>query len=314
MFCLRVAHTEGAAVDILLGLCGTGFFIVIFVVLFLVLPCVKIIKQYERGVILRWGRYQKTVDAGLTLVFPYFAYQQLIRVDIRQVAFEIAPQEVMTKDNINIKVGAVVYYRVTDAAKAVLGVQNYNANAISKTQAVLRDIVGTSDMNSILQSREEIADRVRELVEKDVETWGLQIDQILMQQIELPNDMVRAMAQKAVAERNREATIIASSAELEASKNVTKAAIIMSAVPGAIRLRELQTIKDISSEQNEKIIIFMPAKSQEDGLAFDPERIKIMLDAVDKGDISAIAAAAAGQVAGTPPTAPPTVPPTPPAL
>jgi regulator of protease activity HflC (stomatin/prohibitin superfamily) len=289
-----------------LGGLGVLFFLFVLFILFVILPCVKIIKQYEKGVILRWGRYQRTAEAGLTLVFPYFAYQQLIRVDIRQVAFEIAPQEVMTKDNINIKVGAVVYYRVTDAAKAVLGVQNYNANAISKTQAVLRDIVGTSDMNTILQNREEIAGRVRELVEKDVETWGLQIDQILMQQIELPSDMVRAMAQKAVAERNREATIIASSAELEASKNVTKAAIIMSAVPGAIRLRELQTIKDISSEQNEKIIIFMPAKSQEDGMAFDPERIKVMLDAVDKGDISAIAAVAAGQMGGV--TAPPVPP------
>jgi regulator of protease activity HflC (stomatin/prohibitin superfamily) len=213
----------------------------------------------------------------------------------------------MTKDNINIKVGAVVYYRVTDAAMAVLGVQNYHANAISKTQAVLRDIVGTSDMNSILQSREEIAGRVRELVEKDVETWGLQIDQILMQQIELPQDMIRAMAQRAVAERNREATIIASSAELEASKNVTKAAIIMSAVPGALRLRELQTIKDISGENNEKIVVFLPGKSQDSAMDFDADRIKMMLEAVEGGDISAIAAAAtAAQVA--PPSVPPIVP------
>jgi regulator of protease activity HflC (stomatin/prohibitin superfamily) len=280
---------------------STLFFLFLFFMLFVILPCVKIIKQYEKGVVLRWGKYQKTVEAGLTVVLPYFSYQQLIRVDTRQVAFEIAPQEVMTKDNINIKVGAVVYYRVTDAPKAVLGVQNYNANAISKTQAVLRDIVGTSDMNSILQSREEIAGRVRELVEKDVETWGLQIDQILMQQIELPQDMVRAMAQRAVAERNREATIIASSAELEASKNVTKAAIIMSAVPGALRLRELQTIKDISSEQNEKIVIFMPGNpSGVGGVEFDPQRIKMMLEAVESGDISAIAAAA---------TAPQTAPP-----
>jgi regulator of protease activity HflC (stomatin/prohibitin superfamily) len=297
MFWCVIRHRRGRFVDAILGVLVTLFLVFVFFVLFVFLPCVKIIKQYEKGVVLRWGKYQKTVDAGLTVVLPYFGYQQLIRVDTRQVAFEISPQEVMTKDNINIKVGAVVYYRVTDAVKAVLGVQNYNANAISKTQAVLRDIVGTSDMNTILQSREEIASRVRELVEKDVENWGLQIDQILMQQIELPQDMVRAMAQKAVAERNREATIIASSAELEASKNVTKAAIIMSAVPGALRLRELQTIKDISSENNEKIIIFMPAKSQDDGVAFDPDRIKVMLDAVDKGDISAIAAVAATQVA-----------------
>jgi regulator of protease activity HflC (stomatin/prohibitin superfamily) len=288
--------------EVILGGLGTLFILFVFFMLFVVLPCVKIIKQYERGVILRWGKYQKTVEAGLTVVFPYFSYQQLIRVDTRQVAFEIAPQEVMTKDNINIKVGAVVYYRVTDAPKAVLGVQNYHANAISKTQAVLRDIVGTSDMNTILQSREEIAGRVRELVEKDVETWGLQIDQILMQQIELPQDMIRAMAQRAVAERNREATIIASSAELEASKNVTKAAIIMSAVPGALRLRELQTIKDISSENNEKIVIFMPGNPQSASLEFDPQRIKMMLEAVESGDVSAIAAAA------TAPTGPPAVP------
>jgi regulator of protease activity HflC (stomatin/prohibitin superfamily) len=289
--------------ELILGGLGTMFVLFVLFMLFVILPCVKILKQYERGVILRWGKYQKTAEAGLIVVFPYFSYQQLIRVDIRQVAFEIAPQEVMTKDNINIKVGAVVYYRVTDASKAVLGVQNYHANAISKTQAVLRDIVGTSDMNSILQSREEIAARVRDLVEKDVETWGLQIDQILMQQIELPQDMIRAMAQRAVAERNREATIIASSAELEASKNVTKAAIIMSAVPGALRLRELQTIKDISGEGNEKIVVFLPGKSYDGAMEFDPARIQTMLGAVESGDISAIAAATVG-----PPPVPPTAP------
>ena len=279
--------------DVIGGLFGFLVFL-FFVVGIPVMMGIKILDQYERGVILTLGKYTGTREPGLNIIIPVI--QRMIKVDLRQVAYEIAPQEVMTKDNINIKVGAVVYYHVVDAAKAVLTVANYHMNAISKTQAVLRDIVGTTDMNTMLQNREAIASRVQELVEADVEAWGLQIDQILIQQIELPQEMVRAMAQRAVAERNREATIIASSAELEASKNVTKAAIIMSAVPGALRLRELQTIKDISSEQNEKIVIFMPAKGQDDHREFDPNKIKQMLEAVDKGDISTLAAIAATEV------------------
>ena len=270
-----------------------GFFVFLILCGLTLIPlCIKVIQQYERGVILRWGQYEKTVEPGLRIIFPFFGYQKLVRVDIRQIAYEIAPQEVMTKDNINIKVGAVVYYRVTDPSKAILDIQNYHLSAISKTQAVLRDIVGTSDMNTILQSREAIAARVKDLVEADVEMWGLRIDQILIQQIELPADMVRAMAQQAVAQRNKEATITAANAELEASKAITKAAVVMSVVPGALRLRELQTIKDISSEKNEKIVIFMPANNNGSD-QLNAEQAQNFLNLLEKNpDINEIAAAA----------------------
>ena len=270
-----------------------GFFVFLILCGLTLIPlCIKAIQQYERGVILRWGQYEKTVEPGLRIIFPFFGYQKLVRVDIRQIAYEIAPQEVMTKDNINIKVGAVVYYRVTDPSKAILDIQNYHLSAISKTQAVLRDIVGTSDMNTILQSREAIAARVKDLVEADVEMWGLRIDQILIQQIELPADMVRAMAQQAVAQRNKEATITAANAELEASKAITKAAVVMSVVPGALRLRELQTIKDISSEKNEKIVIFMPANNNGSD-QLNAEQAQNFLNLLEKNpDINEIAAAA----------------------
>ena len=271
-----------------------GFFVFLILCGLTLIPlCIKAIQQYERGVILRWGQYEKTVEPGLRIIFPFFGYQKLVRVDIRQIAYEIAPQEVMTKDNINIKVGAVVYYRVTDPSKAILDIQNYHLSAISKTQAVLRDIVGTSDMNTILQSREAIAARVKDLVEADVEMWGLRIDQILIQQIELPADMVRAMAQQAVAQRNKEATITAANAELEASKAITKAAVVMSVVPGALRLRELQTIKDISSEKNEKIVIFMPAANNNGYDQLNAEQAQNFLNLLEKNpNINQIAAAA----------------------
>lgn len=265
-----------------------GINFVIFVVapaVFLLMSCIRIVQQYERGVITKLGVYQRTVEPGMRFIIPFFGYQKLERVDIRQIAHEIQPQDVMTKDNINIKVGAVVYYHVVDPAKVIFKIQNYHLNAVSKTQAVLRDIVGTADMNTILQSREAIADRVAKLVEADVEEWGLNIDQILIQQIELPDEMVRAMAQQAVAQRNKEATITAATAELEASKSITQAALTMAAVPGALRLRELQTIKDISSEKNEKIVIFLPpVQTKED---FDSNDLQqAIATALSSGTIS----------------------------
>jgi len=222
-----------------------------------------IVKQYESMVLLRFGRFHSVRTPGLRVWFPII--DTAIRVDTRIVAREVKPQEVMTKDNINIKVSAVTYYRVIDARAAVLNVQNYDFNAVSKTMAVLRDVIGHHDMNEILQQREAIAQSVAHQVEEDVKAWGLNIEQLLIQQIELPAEMVRAMAQRAVAERNRESVIIASTAEVEASRNVAKAALTLNMVPGALRLRELQTIKDISSEKNEKVIIFMPNNSTTSG-------------------------------------------------
>ena len=243
-----------------------GIFLIIVIVLMVIASALirlTIVKQYESMVLLRFGKFHGVKTPGLRVWFPIF--DTAIRVDTRIVAREVKPQEVMTKDNINIKVSAVTYYRVIDARAAVLNVQNYDFNAVSKTMAVLRDVIGHHDMNEILQQREAIAQSVAHQVEEDVKAWGLIIEQLLIQQIELPAEMVRAMAQRAVAERNRESVIIASTAEVEASRNVAKAALTLNAVPGALRLRELQTIKDISTDKNEKVIIFMPSNSSSDG-------------------------------------------------
>jgi len=236
---------------------------IIFIIVGSALIRFTIVKQYESMVLLRFGKFHGVKTPGLRVWFPIF--DTATRVDTRIVAREVKPQEVMTKDNINIKVSAVTYYRVIDARAAVLNVQNYDFNAVSKTMAVLRDVIGHHDMNEILQSREAIAQSVAHQVEEDVKAWGLNIEQLLIQQIELPAEMVRAMAQRAVAERNRESVIIASTAEVEASRNVAKAALTLNVVPGALRLRELQTIKDISSEKNEKVIIFMPNHTGSEG-------------------------------------------------
>jgi regulator of protease activity HflC (stomatin/prohibitin superfamily) len=243
-----------------------GIILVVTIVLMVIASALirlTIVKQYESMVLLRFGKFHGVKTPGLRVWFPIF--DTAIRVDTRIVAREVKPQEVMTKDNINIKVSAVTYYRVIDARAAVLNVQNYDFNAVSKTMAVLRDVIGHHDMNEILQQREAIAQSVAHQVEEDVKAWGLIIEQLLIQQIELPAEMVRAMAQRAVAERNRESVIIASTAEVEASRNVAKAALTLNAVPGALRLRELQTIKDISTDKNEKVIIFMPNNSGTEG-------------------------------------------------
>ncbi|MCL2492183.1 MAG: SPFH domain-containing protein [Coriobacteriia bacterium] len=242
---------------------GLGSVLVVSIIILLIGSAIvrfTIVKQYESMVLLRFGKFHSVKTPGLRIWFPII--DTATRVDTRIVAREVKPQEVMTKDNINIKVSAVTYYRVIDARAAVLNVQNYDFNAVSKTMAVLRDVIGHHDMNEILQSREAIAQSVAHQVEEDVKAWGLNIEQLLIQQIELPAEMVRAMAQRAVAERNRESVVIASTAEVEASRNVAKAALTLNAVPGALRLRELQTIKDISSEKNEKVIIFMPSHSE----------------------------------------------------
>ena len=237
----------------LLCLVGGG----IFALFFLVLRTVKVIPEYERGVMFPLGMFAGVRSPGLTFLIPIV--QQMQRVDMRLATAEVPRQEVMTKDNIPMLVNAVVYFKVVDPEAVIIKIEDYIFAIRQYTQAALRDVIGNNEMDTVLMERLQIAEAIREIVDAETSDWGVDIESIKIQELELPAEMKRAMARQAEAERERRATIIAAMGELEASKNLRMAADELSSSPGALHLRTLQTIKDISSDPSEKIVLFVPS-------------------------------------------------------
>lgn len=244
-------------------LTGTTFFLVcgggtlIFFLFFFLMRAIRVIPEYERGVMFTLGKFTGIRKPGLNLVIPIV--QKMQRVDMRLATAEVPRQEVMTKDNIPMLVNAVVYFRVIDPEAVIIKIEDYIFAIRQYTQAALRDVIGNNEMDSVLMERLQIAEAIREIVDAETSDWGVDIESIKIQELELPAEMKRAMARQAEAERERRATIIASQGELEASKNLRLAAQELSASPGALHLRTLQTIRDISSDPSEKIVLFMPS-------------------------------------------------------
>jgi regulator of protease activity HflC (stomatin/prohibitin superfamily) len=244
-----------------LGCFAVGGFVVFLVV---VLRSVRLIYEYERGVIFTLGKYTGLRDPGLTAVIPIL--QTMEKVDMRIMTAEIPRQEVMTKDNIPMLVNAVVYYKVIQPEDAIIKIQDYAFAIRQYTQAALRDVIGNSEMDFVLTEREQIAESIKEIVDSETDGWGIDVESIKIQELELPAEMKRAMAQQAEAERERRAVIIASQGELEASKRLQEAAETMAQSPGAMHLRTLQTIRAIAADPSEKIVLFVPSDV---GHAFD---------------------------------------------
>ncbi len=236
-------------------LCLVSFFIFVFI--FLVLRSVRVIPEYERGVIFTLGKFTGVRNPGLTFLIPIA--QRMRRVDMRLATAEVPRQEVMTKDNIPMLVNAVVYFKVTDPEAVIIKIEDYIFAIRQYTQAALRDVIGNNEMDSVLMERLQIAEAIREIVDSETSEWGVDIESIKIQELELPAEMKRAMARQAEAERERRATIIASQGELEASKNLRAAAEELASAPGALHLRSLQTIRDIATDPSEKIVLFMPS-------------------------------------------------------
>jgi regulator of protease activity HflC (stomatin/prohibitin superfamily) len=235
-----------------------GFSVVVLVaVLFLVLSGIKVINQYERGVILTLGRFTGIKHPGLRVVMPVF--QQLIKVDVRSTPVDVPSQEVITKDNVTIKVDAVVYFRVIDAAKAVLETNNFMYATAQFAQAALRDVVGNVEMDSLLSQREEISQEIKRIVDSETDKWGIDVENVKIQNIELPQDMKRAMAKQAEAERERRAVIINAEGEKAAAQQVAEAAAMLAKIPGGMGIRTLQTLEKISVEPSQKTVFVLPA-------------------------------------------------------
>ena len=230
--------------------------ILLIVFCLFILPGIRVVNQYERGIVLRLGKFNRTMAPGLRLIIPYIDH--LIKVDVRTTPMDIPMQEVITKDNVTVKVDAVVYYRVLNPSKAVLETTNYSYATSTFAQTALRDITGNFELDEILSKRDEISSQIKEIVDKQTDKWGIDIENVKLQNIELPPDMKRAMAKQAEAERERRAAIISAEGEKSAADAVAKAADLLARTPGGLQIRTLQTLEKISTDPSQKTVILLP--------------------------------------------------------
>lgn len=236
---------------------GFTIFIIVVVGIF-ILSGLKVVNQYERGIVLTLGKFTGVREPGLRVIVPIF--QRMIRVDIRSTPIDVPKQEVITRDNVTAAVDAVVYIRVVDPAKAVLETTNYAYATSQFAQAALRDVTGNAELDEILSKREEISQRIKDIVDKQTDQWGVDVESVRIQNIELPKELKRAMAKQAEAERDRRATIINAEGEKVAAQNLADAAAVFAGVPGALNLRTLSTLERISTEPSQKTMMLFPVE------------------------------------------------------
>ncbi|MFN4197203.1 MAG: slipin family protein [Caldimicrobium sp.] len=230
-------------------------FILIIILLFLQ-ASIKIINEYERAVVLRLGKFHKVKGPGLILLIPVI--DRMRKIDLRTVTLDVPPQEVITRDNVSIRVSAVVYFRVIDPDKAFLQVEDYYYATSQLAQTTLRSVCGQAELDEILAEREKLNIKLQEILDADTEPWGVKVSKVEIKEIDLPEEMKRAMAKQAEAERERRAKIISADGEYQASKTLLEAAKIMAENPITLQLRYLQTLTEIATEKNSTILFPLP--------------------------------------------------------
>ncbi|MBP5344454.1 MAG: SPFH domain-containing protein [Alphaproteobacteria bacterium] len=226
----------------------------VFIFLVFVVPGFRILMQFERGVVFTLGKYSYTLSPGFVWVVPFI--QTMERIDMRIETVDIPKQEVITKDNIPVNINAVVYFRVKRPEDVVMKISDYVFAVIQLTQSALKDVIGTNDLDTVLSERKRLGEEIKLIVDEASDKWGIDIESINVQEIELPEDMKRAMAKQAEAERNRRAMIITADGEVESSKKMLEAAQTLAKSPMTMQLKTLQTIKDVSTSQSQKVILF----------------------------------------------------------
>lgn len=236
---------------------GTLVIILLIIIIFFILSGIKIVNQYERGVVLTLGKFTGIRNPGLRVVIPIF--QTIRKVDVRSTPIDVPKQEVITKDNVTVNVDAVVYFRVIDAPKAFLETVNYTYATSQFAQAALRDVAGNVDLDDLLGKRDQISQEIKQIVDAETDKWGIDVENVKIQNIELPQDMKRAMAKQAEAERERRAVIITAEGEKAAATQVAEAARMLSSMPGGISIRTLQTLEKIAVEPSQKTVLVLPA-------------------------------------------------------
>jgi len=234
-----------------------GIGIVVVVALFLLSQAVRIIQEYERGVVFRLGKLvDKEYGPGLVLIVPFI--DRLIRVDLRVVAHDVPPQDVITRDNVSVKVNAVVYYRVFDPKKAIVEVENYHYATSQLSQTTLRSVLGEVELDQLLSEREQLNHKLQSILDKHTDPWGIKVTAVEVKHVDLPEEMRRAMARQAEAEREKRAKIIHADGEYKAASQLFEAAQMMAQNPLTVQLRYLQTLTEIAAEQNSTIVFPVP--------------------------------------------------------
>jgi regulator of protease activity HflC (stomatin/prohibitin superfamily) len=233
---------------------GIGVVVVIAVVFFL--SGLKVLNEYERGVIFRLGRLAPYRGPGVIFVIPVI--ERMVRIDLRTVPLEIPPQDVITRDNVTVKVSAVLYFRVIDPSRAVTEINNYLFATLQLAQTTLRSVGGQTELDDLLSQRDKLNARIQEIVDSQTEPWGIKVTLIEIKNIDLPQDMQRAIAAQAEAERERRAKVIAAEGEFQAAQRLAEAAEIMSKSPITLQLRYLQTLAEIATEHNSTTVFPLP--------------------------------------------------------
>jgi len=234
---------------------GAG--IIVFVIVFWILLSVKILNEYERGVIFRLGKLLPRAK-GPGLILVAWPIDRMARVSLRTVVLDVPPQDIITKDNVSLKVDAVVYFRVVDAVKAIVDVENYLYATRLMAQTTLRSILGQAHLDELLAERDRLGTMLQEVIDQHTEPWGVKVTQVAVKAVALPHEMQRAMAKQAESEREKRAKIIHASGEYEASKQLTEAAHTLQSEPMALHLRYLQTLTEIAAEKNSTILFPVP--------------------------------------------------------
>ena len=234
-----------------------GFTIGLIVILFFVLlGSIRQVDEYERGILFTCGKFTQVLTPGWKIVLPIF--QSFRKVDIRTKAVDVPEQETITKDNVSIRINAVIYYKVFDAGKAICEVQDYYYAVSQLAQTTMRNIVGSVTLDELLSEREKISDGICQVIDKATDPWGIKVENVELKDVSLPEEMKRVIAKGAEAEREKVAILTKAAGEVEASENLAKAAATMAAVPGALHLRTLSTLNDLSSDQSNTIIFAVP--------------------------------------------------------
>jgi regulator of protease activity HflC (stomatin/prohibitin superfamily) len=234
----------------------SGFILAVLLLAYFITSAIKILREYERGVVFRLGRLIPIKGPGLIIIWPVI--DKLIKVDLRTVTFDVPSQDIITQDNISVKVNAVVYFRVIDPTKAITAVEDFHYATSQISQTTLRSVLGQSSLDELLSKRDELNSQLQKIIDEQTEPWGIKVTAVEVKNVDLPSEMMRAIAKQAEAERERRAKIIHAEGEFQASQKLSEAAAIISKEPTTLQLRFLQTLTEVATEKNSTIIFPIP--------------------------------------------------------
>ncbi len=235
---------------------GISIIFVIILILAFLASAIKVLNEYERGVVFRLGRLIGAKGPGLIILIPVI--DKMVKVDLRTVTLDVPPQDIITRDNVSVKVSAVVYFRVMESQRAVVDVENFYLATTQLAQTTLRSVCGQAELDHLLAERDEINAKIQAILDKDTEPWGVKVSKVEVKEIDLPNEMQRAMARQAEAERERRAKIIHAEGEFQAAEKLSQAANIIAKYPATLQLRYLQTLKEVAAENNSTTLFPIP--------------------------------------------------------